>query len=334
MEPQFSSSYYYGHDAGTAVSATYAHCDSHHYGLQGYDDSPYCYSGTMASSGFFQPSSAAYYDDAAIAYSGDHYPSSSSTVWGASSSGAATPSHHHHQQQQMMHFGGGVDEYYSYQQDGMGAVDMDQFSALMGATCISTTSSSSSTSTTNTPVAYSSPPTMTTVQPSAVHGASPCDYLQEEAASGGDAPLIGVRKRPWGKFAAEIRDSTRNGERVWIGTFDTPEAAALAYDQAAYSMRGPAAVLNFPVEHVQESLQALGLSSAAGDSPVLALKRRHCIRKRLPKNKKAAGKEQTKVVTSSHGHGHVMQKQADSCVLELEDLGADYLEQLLALSDQ
>jgi len=175
---------------------------------------------------------------------------------------------------------------------------------------------------------------MTTVQPSAVHGASPCDYLHEEAASGGDAPLIGVRKRPWGKFAAEIRDSTRNGERVWIGTFDTPEAAALAYDQAAYSMRGPTAVLNFPVEHVQESLQALGLSGASGDSPVLALKRRHCIRKRLPKNKKAAGKEQTKVVTSCHGHGHVMQKQADSCVLELEDLGADYLEQLLALSDQ
>jgi hypothetical protein len=55
----------------------------------------------------------------------------------------------------------------------------------------------------------------------------------------------------------------------------------------------------------------------------------------LPKNKKAAGKEQTKVVTSSHGHGHAKQKpQAASCVLELEDLGADYLEELLALSDQ
>jgi len=283
----------------------------------------------MASSGFFQPSSAAYYDDAAIAYSGDHYPSSSSTVWGASSSGAATPSHHHHQQQ---HFGGGVDEYYSYQQDGMGAVDMDQFSALMGATCISTTSSSSSTSTTNTPVAYSSPPTMTTVQPSAVHGASPCDYLHEEAASGGDAPLIGVRKRPWGKFAAEIRDSTRNGERVWIGTFDTPEAAALAYDQAAYSMRGPAAVLNFPVEHVEESLRGLGLGcGGAGDSPVLALKRRHCIRKRLRKNKKMAtsGKE------GCHGSAEAREQTAATAgVLELEDLGPEYLEELLALSDQ
>ncbi|CAN1136261.1 Ethylene-responsive transcription factor ERF017 [Linum perenne] len=124
----------------------------------------------------------------------------------------------------------------------------------------------------------------------------------------------GVRKRKWGKWVSEIR-LPNSRERIWLGSYDSPEKAARAFDAALFCLRGPTAKLNFPDNPPDHIPPATSLSREQIQEAAVRF----------------ANSESNSISTTNHRHSELQQVESPCPSSDVESVQVDGSE--LALDD-